>query len=284
MSNSRINAIFFEGLFELVDPVNDLNRSGIDFLDSNIIEFGCLLVFELELALFPLFLVSHVLLPVFDTLGEPLLHETSVSLELVDLGPSDLLSNTLFFLSFRHFVSFGFLGLSDRLVIELFEVIFHIHGFLRLVESLEAHFEEGRLHFVVGILVRANLESRLIVANLARFPENGDVCWRVDFFEDHLELVEKTECETPLLLHDLVHLPRIKFDVQVSERGLELFKVLHLRGNVIPNFEFKSLEIKKDCNLLCGEFCEIILLVELVKKFTEQKSACKIFLEVRDFL
>ena len=89
---------------------------------------------------------------------------------------------------------------------------------------------------------------------------------------------------SPLLLHDLVHLPRIKFDVQVSKRGLKLFKVLHLRGNIIPNFEFKSLEIKKDCNLLCGEFCEIILLVELVKKFTEQKSACKIFLEVRDFL
>ena len=284
MSNSGINPIFFEGLFELVDAVNDFNRSGIDFLDSDIIELGSLLVFELELALFPLFLVSHVLLPVFDTLGEPLLHETSVSLELVDLGPSELLSNTLFLLSFRHFVSFGFFGLSDGLVVELFEVIFHIHGFLRLVESLETNLEEGRLHFVVGILVRAYLESRLIVTNFARFPENGNVCRRVDLFEDHLELVEKTECKTPLLLHDLVDLPRIKFDVQVSERGLKLFKVLHLRGNIIPNFEFKSLEIKKDCNLLCGEFCEIILLVELVKKFTEQKSACKIFLEVRDFL
>ena len=42
-------------------------------------------------------------------------------LELVDLGPSDFLADALLLFVFSHFVSLGFLGLSNRLIIEFLE-------------------------------------------------------------------------------------------------------------------------------------------------------------------
>jgi len=127
-------------------------------------------------------------------------------------------------------------------------MVLHVHGLLRLVQGLETSLEESALHLVIGLFVRSNLQSGLIVTNFAGFPQNGDVGWWINLLEDHLELVQKSQSISSLLFHDLVHLLGIKLDVKVPESGLQLLKVLHLGTNVV----------------LGTELWEIFLLVELV--------------------
>jgi hypothetical protein len=52
-------------------------------------------------------------------------------------------------------------------------------------------------------------------------------------------LIEQAECDTTLLFHNTVDHLRIKFDLQSTQRRLDLREVVDLRGNVL------SIEIDK---------------------------------------
>jgi hypothetical protein len=60
-----------------------------------------------------------------------------------------------------------------------------------------------------------------------------DVSWRVDLLKRHLELVEQSESDAALLLHDLVDHLAVEVDFQVPQRLLYLREVVYLRSHVI---------------------------------------------------
>ena len=214
--DSWVDSIVFQSLFELGDAVVDLHACLVNLLDGRLVELLGLLILKLELALLSFLLIGHVLLPVFDSLLQPFFHEPSVPLELVDLGSADFLLDPFGFLLLGLVVALCLFILADSLVIELLEVVLHVHGLLRFVQCLQARLEEGALHLVVSFLCWPDLQSRLVVSNFARLSKNSDVSWGIHFLEDHLELIKETQSKTSLLLHDLVHLSRVKFDLEVS--------------------------------------------------------------------
>ena len=132
-SNSWIDTIIFKCSLKLVDSIVNFLICIRDFNNGYFIKLLCLLIFKLKLALFSLLLIGHVLLPVLNSLGEPLLHEAGISLELVDLSTSDFLSDPFFLFFFSGSISFGLFILADSFVIELLEMVLHVHGLLRLV-------------------------------------------------------------------------------------------------------------------------------------------------------
>mmetsp|Transcript_6306 Transcript_6306/g.10246 ORF Transcript_6306/g.10246 Transcript_6306/m.10246 type:complete len:440 (-) Transcript_6306:171-1490(-) len=223
----RVDPVGVQGFFELVDAILDLAGSIVDLGDGGVVELLSLLVLELELALLPLLLVGHVLLPVLDTLGEPLFQEARVSLQLVDLSPPNFLLDSVLLLFLDVGEAFGLFRLTDGLIVELLEVSLNVHGLLGLVESLKACFEEAGLHLVVRLLIRPDLERGLVIAYLTRLAEDGDVSGRVDLLKDHPQLVKQAEGPASLFLHNLVHLLGVELDIQVSEGGLQLFKILN---------------------------------------------------------
>lgn len=124
------------------------------------------------------------------------------------------------------------------------------------------------MHLVVLVLAGSNLESWLVVTHLSRLPQDSDVSWRVHFLQDHLDLVEQSQCIASLLLHNAVDQARVKLDVQVSEGWLQLLEVLHLRADVV----------------LLAEVSEVLLLVELVEQLAKQVTACEVAFKIRDWL
>lgn len=117
----------------MFNTVIDFRAGLIDLLNSKLVEFLGLLVFEFKLTLLPLFLVGHILLPIFNTLGQPLFQEPSVSLEFVYLGPSDLLLDSLLLLCLSSSMLVCLLSLPLCFIIKFLKVIFHVHGLLGLV-------------------------------------------------------------------------------------------------------------------------------------------------------
>jgi len=105
-------------------------------------------------------------------------------------------------------------------------VSLHIEGLLWLVEGVDAGLEEGVLYPLVGFFGARDLLSWLVVSKLAGLAEDGDICWRVDLFKHHFELIEQPEGMATLFLHDLVDHLRVTFDLQVPQGGIQLLKVL----------------------------------------------------------
>lgn len=202
-------------LFKLSDTINNFSRCRFDFLDSDVVELLRLLVFELELALLPLLLVGHVLFPVLHSLLEPLLHEAGVPLELVDLGSSHFLLLGLVQVFLVVVVGLSFVGLARCFVVELLQVVLHVHRLLGLVQRLKTGLEEAALHLVVRVLAWTDLQSRLVVAHLSCLTKNSDVGRRVDLLQNHLDLVKQSESVASLLLHDLVDESGVELDVEV---------------------------------------------------------------------
>lgn len=106
-------------------------------------------------------------------------------------------------------------------------MLVHIDLLLWLVEGCEAMLEEVVLNPVVFFQWVGDLLGRLIVAERPGLRQNHNIRWRVNFLEDHFELVQQSKGVTALTLHDLVHAGRIKLDIQVAQRWLQLFEVLH---------------------------------------------------------
>jgi hypothetical protein len=218
--------------------------------------------------LFSLLLVSHVLLPVLNTLLQPLLHEASIPLQLVDLSSSDLLLDPFLLLFLRSLVPLRLFILSVCFILELLQVSIDVHHLLGLVQGLQPCLEERALHFVVTALVGANLECRLVVTHLTGLAEDSDIGRRVDLLQDHLDLVQQSESVATLLLHDLVDQAGVELDIEVAQCWLQLFKVLDLGADIV----------------LLSELCKVLLLVELVKEFSKQVTAGKVSFKIRNRL
>ena len=188
---------------------------------------------KLKLGGFTLTLDTHVLFPVLDALGQPLLHETCVSLEFVDLDAAHFLF-ALSVLNHVLVVKLGSLsGLAHCFVIELLLMRFKVDIFLGAVQLAQPLLEE-----VVGNVVILGLAHRdalrwLVISESARFGYDGDISGWVDLLEDHFELVEKAERLAPLPVHNLLNSLAVELHVEAPQRRLQLLKVHHeVRGRI----------------------------------------------------
>ena len=260
-------------------------------LGNRVVLLG-LLELEFELFALTVALPLLVLLPVLNTLLVPFLHETGISLQLVDLdAPHFLLPHGC------HLAVFRVRPLRHtRLPLFLFfkfsHVRFHVELFLGLVESVDALLEELVLNTVVLLLRVGNFLGGLVVSKLASFGQHGDIGGGIDLFEHHLELVEESEGNATLAFHDLVYHLGVELDVKVTQSRLQFLKVLQSVRYRVPIIKqiFKScndcfeIGAVRSTNLLLGKFFEIRLLIELPEKLAEEIPTGEVLLEVVDFL
>lgn len=204
-------------MLKLVDSVDNLVLGILQFLLSDHIEFLGLFEIELKLFTFTISLALLVFLPVFNTLLVPLLHEASIALQLVDLDSAHLLLPHGGDLLILGITACGEVRLGLLLFIKLLQVRFHIELLLRLVERVDACFEELVLDTVVFFFGIGDFLSGLVVAELTSLGEHCDVCCRVDLFQAHLELVEQSESKATLPLHDLVDHLGVELDIEVAQ-------------------------------------------------------------------
>lgn len=224
--DSGLNAVRFERVLKLINAITDLILGLLELLFGDSVKFLGLLELELELLTLAVTLPLLVLLPVFDSLLVPLLHEAGVALKLVDLDAAHLLLAHGGYLAFLILTARGNCCLSVLLFLELQQVRLHVQLLLWLVERVNACLEELMLHSVVLFLRVGNLLSRLVVAKLARLGQHGDICRWVDLLKHHLELIKKAQSDASLALHNLVDHLGVELDVQVAQCWLQFLKVL----------------------------------------------------------
>lgn len=109
----------------------------------------------------------------------------------------------------------------------------HDDLFLRLIEYLESLVEEGvrlRLILLLGI---GDFHSWSVITDLASFLEHGHVGWRVDLLKSGFQLIEQSQGDAALALHDTVNHFGVKNDPKIAEGGLELCEILNLRGHFL---------------------------------------------------
>lgn len=150
----------------------DLILSLLQLLLSHFVVFLSLGEVEFKLGSFTLTLDRHVLLPVLDALSEPLLHEASVALELIDLDSAHLLLG----LSVSHNVGAVSLGRHGSLAVELVVVLLlvglEIDIFLSAIELAKALFEEVVGDIVVLGLGHSDALGGLVVAEGAGLSDD----------------------------------------------------------------------------------------------------------------
>lgn len=149
-------------------------------------------------------------------------------MELVDLDSAHLLFTEGVCLLFLLSVEVRFVFLTVPLLFEFLNVSLHVENLLGLVKRSHALLEELVLDMIVGVLGHRDLLSGLVVTELARLGEDGDVRWWVDLLKHHLQLVKKAERQPSLLLHDLLDNLGVELDLQVAKHGLQLLEVLQL--------------------------------------------------------
>lgn len=110
---------------EVLDVVVYLLGGLLDLGNSDLVVLFSFLVFEFEVASLTLLFQGLVLLPVLDTLLEPLFHEASISCDLVDLGSSHFLEHPLTSLPFLSIPLLCDMVLSHLLIIKLLLVTLH---------------------------------------------------------------------------------------------------------------------------------------------------------------
>lgn len=110
---------------EVLDVVVYLLGGLLDLGNSDLVVLFSFLVFEFEVASLTLLFQGLVLLPVLDTLLEPLFHEASISCDLVDLGSSHFLEHPLTSLPFLSIPLLCDMVLSHLLIIKLLLVALH---------------------------------------------------------------------------------------------------------------------------------------------------------------
>ena len=226
--DAGVDTLGLEGLFEVRDAVLNLIVGVVELLEGDGVVLLSLLVVEFKLLAFAVLFPLLVLLPVFDSLRVPLLHEASVALQLVDLDASHLLLALGLHVLLPVGMGLGIGCLTLLFVFKFADVGLHIEGLLGLVEGVDAGLEEGVLDPVVGLFGARDLLSWLVVSKLAGLAEDGDICWWVDLLKHHLELVEQPEGVSTLFLHDLVDHLRVTLDLQVPQGGIQLLEVLQL--------------------------------------------------------
>ena len=110
---------------ELLDVIIYLLGGLLDLGNGDLVVLFSFLVFEFEVAALTLLFQGLVLLPVLDTLLEPLFHEASISCDLVDLGSSHFLEHPLTSLPFLSIPLLCDMVLSHLLIIKLLLVTLH---------------------------------------------------------------------------------------------------------------------------------------------------------------
>jgi len=255
-------------VFKGFNSVLNLRFCLCEFSLSQIVELLRLFEVKFELFGFAVPLTLLVLLPVFDALLVPLLHEASVPLQLIDLNSAHfLLTHVIRFLLLK-LLFVGDLRLPFLLVVELLHVIFHVELLLGLVQRVNSHLEKVVFDLIVLGTRHCNLLRWLVVPKFTRFGEHGNVSGRVDLIQAHLELVEETQGQTTLSFHDSVHELRVKLDVQVAQGGLQTLKVL----------QFVRYSV------LFRKFIKVSLVVKLPEQLAKEIPTCEVFLKVFYFL
>lgn len=141
---------------------------------------------KLELASLTFTLDAHVLFPVLNTLGEPLLHEACIALELVNLDAAHLLLLGGIGLNVVIVKFGGIASLSDQFVVELLLVRLQVDIFLSTVELAKPLLEKRVGNVIVLRLAHGNALSGLVVTEGPRLGHNRDICGWVHLLEHHL--------------------------------------------------------------------------------------------------
>ena len=105
-----------QGFFEIGNSIKHFNVGIIKLLQSDRIVFLGLLVVEFKLFAFAVLFPLLIDFPVFHAFLMPFLHESSVSLQLVDLNAAHLLLAGILHLLFLLLVVQGLLSLTFLLV------------------------------------------------------------------------------------------------------------------------------------------------------------------------
>ena len=145
-------------------------------------------LFEVKFKLFALTVALPllVLLPVFNTLLVPFLHETCVALEFVDLDTTHLLlahSGDLLVFVVK---ATGIASLTVLFFLKLVEMCLHIELLLGLVKRVYPLFEELVLDAVILLFGVCNFLGGLVVTKLARLGQHGDIGSGVNLLQAHL--------------------------------------------------------------------------------------------------
>lgn len=109
----------------MLDVVIYLLGGLLDLGNSDLVVLFSFIVFEFEVAALTLLFQGLVLLPVLDTLLEPLFHEACISCNLVDLGSPHFLEHPLTSLPFLSITLLCNMVLSHLLIIKLLLVTLH---------------------------------------------------------------------------------------------------------------------------------------------------------------
>lgn len=129
--------------------------------------FLSFLILKLKVTSLAVLLQGLVLLPVLDTLLEPLLHETSISSDFIYLSSSHFLKIPFSSLAFSAVAIFSKVVLPFGFIIELFEMALHQDLLLRFVHHLKPLSKEGvrvLLEFLLGV---RDLHGRAVITKLA---------------------------------------------------------------------------------------------------------------------
>lgn len=224
--DSRVNTIRLQSILKGIDSISHLIFGILQLFLSYNIEFLSLFEVELKLFAFAVTLAFLILFPVFDTLLMPLLHETCVALKFIDLNAPHFLFTHGSHLLIIIITSSGEVGLTVQFLIKLQKMGLHIELLLGLVESIDTDLEKLVLHTVIFLLGIGNFLCRLVITKLSSFGKHGNICDRVNLFQAHFQLVQKSQCQSTIPFHDLVDHLRVELDIQVSKRGLKFLKIL----------------------------------------------------------
>lgn len=156
-------------LFKLSDAIVHLILSLLQLVLGHFVVFLSLDEVKFKLSGLPSAFHLHVCFPILNTLRQPLLHETGISLQLVDLDATHFL---LFARVTLHVCPVGTLShrcLSIGLLLKLDQVSFKINIFLGSVKFAQSLFKESVAHFIVLGLGNCDALGRLVVTESARF-------------------------------------------------------------------------------------------------------------------
>ena len=188
----------------------------MQLLLGNRVVFLGLLQLEFKLLALTVTLPLLVLLPVFDAFLVPLFHKAGIALKFVDLDASHLLLTHRSHLAVLLVRALSHASLPLFLLFKFANVSLHIQLLLRLVQRVDALFEELMLNMVVFFLRVGDLLGWLVVTELASFRQDSDIGRGVDLLKHHFELVEKAEGNASLPLHNLVHHLGVELNVKVA--------------------------------------------------------------------
>lgn len=162
----------FECALKILDAIVDFLASLINLGKSKLVVFFSFLILKLEITAFSFLLERLILLPVLNTLLEPLFHEASIPSYFIDLSGSHLLKHPLTSLPFLSVTLLRKQILSHLLIIKLFLVTLHEYLLLRLVENLQSLMEECVGMLLILFLSICQLHCWAVISKCASYMDD----------------------------------------------------------------------------------------------------------------